>query len=357
MWTDRSLSLAKMAFSLKRSRYVYLVMICLTLTLNVVAQKNDKISQDTELRKAKLRSLLVIPPSASSIPKRNGKQTQSTASENIVSSSTQSSMSTVNIDLENDTLTSSIPILNNERETKKLLEFLASVKRNETQSMNKTSKPNARKLQESTKGCKFESELGTLNCKDGLEFFDINLAYKQTLQMLSEQQNDDKSSIDLQLTRIDIFSCNLPILFSLNLPNNNHSHFVASEDESNLISSVENIKTIAMVNSGIESIENGAFDHFSQSLIQLDLSNNKLDRIPNAILRLRYLIDLNLSGNQITQLPSLPQENLVKTGGSFRNLVRLSSLNLGNNRYLEYFVFFLSIKYREIKINIMCCFI
>ena len=116
MWTDRSLSLAKMAFSLKRSRYVYLVMICLTLTSNVVAQKNDKISQDTELRKAKLRSLLVIPPSASSIPKRNGKQTQSTASENIVSSST---MSTVNIDLENDTLTSSIPILNNERETKK----------------------------------------------------------------------------------------------------------------------------------------------------------------------------------------------------------------------------------------------
>ena len=125
---------------------------------------------------------------------------------------------------------------------------------------------------------------------------------------------------------------------------------VASEDESNLISSVENIKTIAMVNSRIESIENGAFDHFSQSLIQLDLSNNKLDRIPNAILRLRYLIDLNLSGNQITQLPSLPQENLVKTGGSFRNLVRLSSLNLGNNRYLEHLVFFLSIKYREIKI-------
>ena len=132
MWTDRSLSLAKMAFSLKRSRYVYLVMICLTLTSNVVTQKTDKISQDTELRKAKLRSLLVIPPSASSIPKRNGKQTKSTASENIVSSSTQSSMSTVNIDLENDTLTSSIPILNNERETKKLLEFLASAKRNET---------------------------------------------------------------------------------------------------------------------------------------------------------------------------------------------------------------------------------
>ena len=349
MWTDRSLSLAKMAYSLKRSRYVYLVMICLTLTSNVVTQKTDKISQDTELRKAKLRSLLVIPPSPSSIPKRNGKQTKSTASENIVSSSTQSSMSTVNIDLENDTLTSSIPILNNERETKKLLEFLASAKRNETQPMNKTSKPNASKSQESSKGCKFESELGTLNCKDGLEFFDINLAYKQTLQMLSEQQNDDKSSIDLQLTRIDIFSCNLPILFSLNLPNNNHSHFVALEDESNLISSVENIKTIAMVNSRIESIENGAFDHFSQSLIQLDLSNNKLDRIPNAILRLRYLIDLNLSGNQITQLPSLPQENLVKTGGSFRNLVRLSSLNLGNNRYLEYLVFLLSIKYRGIN--------
>ena len=49
------------------------------------------------------------------------------------------------------------------------------------------------------------------------------------------------------------------------------------------------------------------------------------------ILRLRHLIDLNLSGNQISQLPTLPP-NLVETGGSFRNLVSLSSLNLGNNR-------------------------
>ena len=81
----------------------------------------------------------------------------------------------------------------------------------------------------------------------------------------------------------------------------------------------------------MENIEDGAFDSFSQTLIQLDLSNNKLDRIPSAILRLRHLFDLNLSGNQISQLPTLPP-NLVETGGSFRNLVRLSSLNLGNNR-------------------------
>ena len=298
-------------------------MISLTLTAKVLTQSADKVDLDAEQRKAKLRSLLVRPPSTSALPQTNAQQITTSLSQDKSSEPSLSNRPQINKNLE----TKITPLVSNEREEEKLIEFLQSRKVNQTNDEESFDRKPI-KLQASLHGCNFEQDSGTLNCKDGLEFFDVNLAYKQTLQSINEKRRLKEDV--LELSRIDIFSCNIPIMFSLE---RNDSSFSRENDPSILIrqSQLENVKTVAIVNSGVESIQDGAFDAFSETLIQLDLSNNKLDRIPSAILKLRQLIDLNLGGNQISQLPALPT-NLVQTAGSFRNLVRLSSLNIGNNR-------------------------
>ena len=318
MKTDHPLSQAKMSLYLKRSTRVCFLMIFMTLTAKVLAQNTDNINQDAEQRKAKLRALLGRPLLSSALPQSNARKTLTTLRQDNVSSTTQTSTST------SDDLNETIPIISNQKEEKTLLEFLETRKNKSVNQTNlNVSNPKTKELGNFVKKCNFERSSGTLNCKDGLDFFDVDSAYKQTIRSIREENKNDQNAAEL--SRIDIFSCNIPIMFSFD---RNNSSITGGDDQSR---STENVKTIAIVNSGVENIEDGAFNSFSQTLIQLDLSNNKLDRIPSAILRLRHLIDLNLSGNQISQLPTLPP-NLVETGGSFRNLVRLSSLNLGNNR-------------------------
>lgn len=325
MKTDRPLSQAKMSLSLKRSTRVCFLMMIMTLTAKVLAQNTDNLNQDAEQRKAKLRALLGRPLLSSALPQSNAR---TTLSQDNISSTTQPSTSTSDTFNENSETTS---IIRNQKEEETLLEFLESRKNKSVNQTNlKVSNPKLKGMRNVVKRCNFEGSSGTLNCKDGLDFFDVESAYKQTIRRIREQNKNDGSAAEL--SRIDIFSCNIPIMFSFD--SNNSS--LTRDDQSVAVRSSENVKTIAIVNSGVENIEDGAFDSFSLTLIQLDLSNNKLDRIPSAILRLKQLIDLNLSGNQISQLPTLPP-NLVETGGSFRNLVRLSSLNLGNNRSVYIF--------------------
>ena len=323
MKTDRLLSQAKMSFSFKISSRVVCLMIFMTLTAKVWAQNTDNLDQDAEQRKAKLRALLGRPLLSSSLPVSNSRQIPTTLSMSNLSSTTQSSMSTSDGRNENK---ETISIITNQTEKETLIKFLEARKNKPVSHLHlNESSPKAKKVQNPVKRCNFEEDSGTLNCKDGLDFFDVNTAYKQTVQFIKQQRINDENAAEF--SRIDIFSCNIPIMFSFDHKNST----LERDDQSKEVSSSENVKTIAIVSSGVENIEDGAFDSFSQTLIQLDLSNNKLDRIPSAILRLRHLIDLNLSGNQISQLPTLPP-NLVETGGSFRNLVSLSSLNLGNNR-------------------------
>ena len=324
MQTGYPLSQAKMSFSVKRSSYIYLILIFLTLTAKVLTQSNDKLSVDAEQRRAKLRSLLGrSPPSTSVVLETQPPTIEGTLSQNGLSSTTELSPSTKN---NPDPITDDGSVTENNDDEEKLINFLESRKNkasNETLIKEMNEDIGLGKLQRLVKGCNFESSSGTLNCKDGLEFFDINSAYKQTIQIVREQSKEN----DIELSRIDIFSCNLPIIFSFH-----HNDTMSSTDEQvDDKNELENVKTLAIVHSNVENIEDGAFDNFMETLIQLDLSSNKLDRIPSAIFRLKHLIDLNLSGNQISQLPSLPS-NLIETGVSFRNLVMLSSLNLGNNR-------------------------
>ena len=323
MKTGYPLFQAKMSFSVKRSTYIYFILIFLTLTAKVLTQNNDKLSVDAQQRRAKLRSLLGrSPPSTSALLDTEPKSILTTQSQDNLSTTTESLQSTRN---DPDPITDIESITSNEEE--KLVEFLELIK-NKTTNETQTELSNEnkfQKLQRLEKGCNFESSSGTLNCKDGLEFFDVISAYKQISQVIQEQSKEN----DFELSRIDIFSCNMPIIFSFDHNDSSSS----SEEEIINNNDRENVKTIAIVHSNVENIEDGAFDNFMETLIQLDLSSNKLDRIPSAIFRLKHLIDLNLSGNQISQLPSLPS-NLIETGVSFRNLVMLSSLNLGNNRYV-----------------------
>ena len=323
MKTGYPLSQAKMSFSVKRSTCIYFILIFLTLTAKVLTQSNDKLSVDAEQRKAKLRSLLGrSPPSTSALLDNEPEPILSTLSQDNLSSTTESSKSTIS----NPDLKTTATSVNTNDETEKLIDFLESRRNkteNQTSFIDSMNDKRFEKMQRLAKGCDFESGSGTLNCKDGLEFFDINSAYKHTIKSIQEQSKET----DIKLSRIDIFSCNMPIIFSFD-----HNDSSSSSDEQiENTNSLENVKTVAIVHSNVENIEDGAFDNFLETLIQLDLSSNKLDRIPSAIFRLRHLIDLNLSGNQISQLPSLPS-NLIETGVSFRNLVMLSSLNLGNNR-------------------------
>ena len=324
MKTDRPLSKAKMSLSLKRSTRVYFLMMFMTLTAKVLAQNTDNLNQDAEQRKAKLRALLGRPLLSSALPQSNARKILTSLSQDNVSSTTQTSTSTSSDILNENSQT--ISTISNQKEEETLLEFLESRKnKSVNQTILKVSNPTPKELRNFVNKCHFEGSSGTLNCKDGLDFFDVGLSYKQTIRSIREQNKNDENAVEL--SSIDIFSCNIPIMFSFD--RNNSS--LTQNDQSVAVRLPENVKTIAIVNSGVENIEDGAFDSFSLTLIQLDLSNNKLDRIPSAVLRLRHLIDLNLSGNQISQLPTL-SPNLVETGGSFRNLVRLSSLNLGNNR-------------------------
>ena len=326
MKTDRPFSLAKMSFFGKKSTYIYFIIICLALTVKVSAQDIDNVDKDAEERKAKLKSLLSAPPSSSALPRTNAQQIPNKSSVTSTTPSVQSSVLTTT-NLANRQIPSTVRDKENKLNLIKFLESRRNKNNNATVSPQKSLEKNM-SSQELVSGCSFDIASGTLNCNQGLDFFDVNLAISQTLQNLDYYSNTNENSVEL--SRIDVFSCNIPIVFKLLEFYANITKPAKNGDDFEPERSLRYVQTLGIVSSKVENIEDGAFDLFSETLIQLDLSNNKLDRIPSAIFRLRHLIDLDLSGNQISQLPALPA-NLVEAG-SFRNLVSLSSLNLGNNR-------------------------
>ena len=292
--------------------------------VKVSAQDNDNLDKDAEERKAKLKSLLSLPPSASAFSRTNAQQIpdKSTVTSTTTPSIQPSVLTTTN--LANRQIPSTVRDKENKLNLIKFLESRRNKNNNATVSPQKSLEKNM-SSQELVSGCSFDIASGTLNCNQGLDFFDVNLAISQTLQNLDYYSNTNENNVEL--SRIDVFSCNIPIVFKFLEFYANVTKPAKKDDD---IEPELYVQTLGIVSSKVENIEDGAFDLFSETLIQLDLSNNKLDRIPSAIFRLRHLIDLDLSGNQISQLPALPS-NLVEAG-SFRNLVSLSSLNLGNNR-------------------------
>jgi len=89
------------------------------------------------------------------------------------------------------------------------------------------------------------------------------------------------------------------------------------------------IRSLAVVNSGAESVSDDAFAPLSTSsaLLELDLSGNRLSAVPAAALtRLPPgLLKLDLSGNRIKQLPH---------GSAFNGLNSLVNLDLSLNLYV-----------------------
>lgn len=74
-----------------------------------------------------------------------------------------------------------------------------------------------------------------------------------------------------------------------------------------------------IVNSAISSIPDTAFDKYGNSLITLSLYNNSFTAIPSPLSVLNNLITLDLHGNKISNITSLPQSG------------KLSDVSLSNN--------------------------
>ena len=347
MKTDLTLSSAKSSLGCRTQKYATFLMLILCLTLLILktsAQSNaEKDEDEAELRKAKLRSLLARPP-LNIRQKTNAQQPSKKLNFNItqpVTSVTTTKATTTTATNHQRTTSSEPPTVSkgnsvgNENPLVAFLESLrAASKLNETRSV-----VEAKDTSLTVDGCNFEPESGTLECKNGLEFFDLNLAFVQTINQIGGGNNNhdadgnhrDDVGKTMQLKRIDIYSCKLPIVFKFY---SNETNAKESEPPFPLLQSVQ---SVSILSSQVETIEDGAFDEFAESLIQLDLSSNRLEQIPPAVFQLKHLIDLDLSGNRISQLPAMMADSpsLTQHGmkmESFHNLVSLSSLNLGNNR-------------------------
>ena len=99
----------------------------------------------------------------------------------------------------------------------------------------------------------------------------------------------------------------------------------------------KNLQVISVVGSGLQDVTTDAFQGHETTLIELNLSKNRLNVVPKAVAGLKVLIHLDLSGNRIKSL--LPPSNVQVYRGieSWENLSSLSTLNLGNNRYISFF--------------------
>lgn len=86
--------------------------------------------------------------------------------------------------------------------------------------------------------------------------------------------------------------------------------------------SMSELRTVTLVNSGLATIAENAFMGLEDHLEHLDLSGNRLTRVPRAILNMVKLISLDLSHNQIRALPP---------GSAFNNLNTLVRLDLSEN--------------------------
>ncbi len=99
----------------------------------------------------------------------------------------------------------------------------------------------------------------------------------------------------------------------------------------------------------VGTIDNNFFDNLG-SLTSLDLSENHLYKLPDSFSKLTNLTDLNLSGNNFSDiihtLPSLLPTSLIKLNlhgnsierlpeGAFQNLESLTSLDLSKNRLTD----------------------
>jgi internalin A len=85
------------------------------------------------------------------------------------------------------------------------------------------------------------------------------------------------------------------------------------------VSDVITIEKLDLSENNINSIEDDAFDRL-EDLIELDLSFNELTYLPTSIGKLKKLKRLNLSGNKIASLPK-----------EFENLISLEFLDFDNN--------------------------
>ncbi|CAD5222344.1 unnamed protein product [Bursaphelenchus xylophilus] len=109
------------------------------------------------------------------------------------------------------------------------------------------------------------------------------------------------------------------------------------------------IKSLAITNSGIRKVDPKAFNGLDSTLIELDLSQNKIDVIPTkSINGMKSLLVLDLSNNSIANLdadhkmPTLPKLDLLNLGNNkiknlhttfFDNVKNnIRSVNLGRNQ-------------------------
>eukprot|EP00095_Tigriopus_kingsejongensis_P000925 maker-scaffold186_size273091-snap-gene-1.45 protein:Tk00925 transcript:maker-scaffold186_size273091-snap-gene-1.45-mRNA-1 annotation:"leucine-rich transmembrane" len=86
--------------------------------------------------------------------------------------------------------------------------------------------------------------------------------------------------------------------------------------------SMSDLRTVTLVNSGLEHLAQNAFAGLEAHLEHLDLSGNRLSQVPPAVLNMSKLVSLDLSHNLIHSLPP---------GSAFNSLNTLVRLDLSEN--------------------------
>ena len=98
---------------------------------------------------------------------------------------------------------------------------------------------------------------------------------------------------------------------------------------------IEKLEVLYLSNNSIQTIKPSLFKSNLYNLKLLDLSFNKLENITTEMLMLPHLESLNLSNNMLIQLPSLP--------ATFFRAQPLFRLDLSNNRICRFYDYLLKI--------------
>ena len=146
--------------------------------------------------------------------------------------------------------------------------------------------------------CFFDDRMDALRCR-GSDLAAIRSAVGQKLG---------------QIAVLDINFCEVPEIAE--------PLFVAPDSSDPDLTSTD-LRSVSIVNSGLEVIAEDAFAGVGGQLEELDLSGNLLADLPTAVLNLTRLVTLDLSRNRIGKLPH---------GSAFNSLNTLVRLDLSENR-------------------------
>lgn len=145
----------------------------------------------------------------------------------------------------------------------------------------------------------------------------------------------------LKLRKLLRLSLNNNKLIDLkNIENFEHLKYLTVDDNclisiDDSLCQIEKLEVLYLSNNSIQTINSSLFKSNLYNLKLLDLSFNKLENITTEMLMLPHLESLNLSNNMLIQLPSLP--------ATFFRAQPLFRFDLSNNRLCRFYDYLLKI--------------